>query len=74
MHQARADGIYHHGFALHLDGLLPLGGVAAQGFGDRPTGLGMHIARRMVERHRGSIGLRNRADMRGATYWFELPR
>ncbi|MCO4771462.1 MAG: HAMP domain-containing histidine kinase [Deltaproteobacteria bacterium] len=41
---------------------------------DRPTGLAMHVARRMVERHRGTIGVRNRSDLRGVTYWFELPR
>ncbi|MFT5680758.1 MAG: signal transduction histidine kinase [Myxococcota bacterium] len=40
--------------------------------GERSSGMGLYIARRMVERHGGRIGATPTAD--GALFWIELPR
>ena len=49
-------------------------GPAKPTAGERSMGLGLHIARRMVELHDGTIGVRPRSDRPGAAFWFELPR
>lgn len=48
-------------------------GPAKPTAGERSMGLGLHIARRMVELHDGTIGVRPRSDRPGAAFWFELP-
>jgi signal transduction histidine kinase len=40
--------------------------------GEKSTGLGLAIARRMVEAHGGQIGVISEAG-RGATFWFSIP-
>lgn|GEM_PF-5441699 len=41
--------------------------------GERSTGLGLHIARRMVELHGGRMGVSNRPSGLGASFWLEVP-
>lgn len=45
----------------------------AQSIDDRGSGLGLYIAKRLVESHRGSIGVSSPGLGRGSTFWFELP-
>jgi len=40
--------------------------------GEKSTGLGLAIARRVVEAHSGQIGAENQPGQ-GATFWFEIP-
>ena len=40
--------------------------------GEKSTGLGLAIARRMVEAHGGQIGVISEAGQ-GATFWFSIP-
>ncbi len=40
--------------------------------GEKSSGLGLAIAKRMIELHGGSIGVTNNPDC-GATFWFSLP-
>jgi signal transduction histidine kinase len=40
--------------------------------GERSTGLGLAIARRVIEAHKGSIGV-DSVPGKGATFWFTLP-
>jgi two-component system sensor histidine kinase/response regulator len=40
--------------------------------GEKSTGLGLSIAKQLVEQHRGEIGVRNNEGP-GATFWFSLP-
>jgi two-component system sensor histidine kinase/response regulator len=40
--------------------------------GEKSTGLGLAIARRVVEAHSGQIGAENKPGQ-GATFWFEIP-
>ncbi len=40
--------------------------------GEKSTGLGLAIARRIVEGHQGRIGLVSQVDI-GSTFWFRLP-
>lgn len=47
-------------------------GPATPTGGERTTGLGLYIARRMIELHGGTIGV-GRAPAGGARFWFELP-
>jgi signal transduction histidine kinase len=37
------------------------------------TGLGLFVAKGIIEKHGGRIGCRSDGDGRGATFWFELP-
>jgi PAS domain S-box-containing protein len=40
--------------------------------GEKSTGLGLAICKKIIEAHRGEIGVDSNPD-RGATFWFELP-
>lgn len=48
-------------------------GAARPTGGERSTGLGLYIARRMIELHGGRIGAGPGQDKTGACFWFELP-
>ncbi len=48
-------------------------GNASPTGGERSTGLGLHIASRMVEAHSGTLGVRPRTDGPGACFWIQLP-
>jgi signal transduction histidine kinase len=41
--------------------------------GEKSSGLGLAICRKIIDLHGGKIGARNNPDL-GATFWFELPR
>ena len=41
--------------------------------GEKSSGLGLAICKRMIELHGGEIGVRNNAPDRGATFWIRLP-
>ena len=40
--------------------------------GEKSTGLGLAIAKQLVQQHHGEIGVRNNPEG-GATFWFTLP-
>lgn len=40
--------------------------------GEKSTGLGLAICKKIIEAHQGEIGVESNPD-RGATFWFELP-
>jgi signal transduction histidine kinase len=37
------------------------------------VGLGLHMAKSIIERHRGSIGVESKGAGQGSTFWFTLP-
>jgi len=41
--------------------------------GEKSSGLGLAICKRLIELHQGEIGARNNPE-RGSTFWFRLPR
>jgi len=41
--------------------------------GEKSSGLGLAIAKKMVDLHGGHIGVRNNSEGPGATFWFSLP-
>lgn len=41
--------------------------------GEKSSGLGLAICKRLIELHGGEIGVRNNSPEQGATFWFRLP-
>ena len=38
------------------------------------TGIGLYIAKRIIEMHKGSIGVESDGYGKGCTFWFEVPK